>query len=61
MSPTEWQKRQHPAAFHDKITVIFDGVDANRLAPAPSVHFPLPSGRRLTAADEVVTYVSRNL
>jgi glycosyltransferase involved in cell wall biosynthesis len=61
MSPTEWQKRQHPAAFRDKIAVIFDGVDATRLTPEPSTQFPLPSGRRLTASDEVVTYVSRNL
>lgn len=59
--PTEWQKSVHPQAFHDRMSVIFDGIDTNMAAPDPAARLPLPNGRVLTAADEVVTYVSRAL
>jgi glycosyltransferase involved in cell wall biosynthesis len=59
--PTRWQKALHPAAFRDRISVIFDGIDTDTAAPDPAARFGLPDGRVLTAADEVVTYVSRNL
>lgn len=61
VSPTEWQKSTHPAAFHDKIEVIFDGIDVDRVKPDPDAGFTLPDGRRLTRADKVVTYAVRNL
>jgi glycosyltransferase involved in cell wall biosynthesis len=61
ISPTHWQKTRHPAAFRDKISVIFDGIDSAIARPEPAARFDLPNGRVLTAADEVVTYVARNL
>lgn len=61
LSPTEWQRASHPAPFHDKIRVIFDGVDTDLVRPDPAATFTLPDGRALTRADEVVTYVARNL
>jgi glycosyltransferase involved in cell wall biosynthesis len=61
ISPTEWQKRQHPRELQAKISVIFDGIDTARLRPDPSATFELPGRKRLTAADEVVTFVSRTL
>ena len=61
ISPTEWQKRQHPAAFWPKISVVFDGIDTDVVRPDPAAGFTLPSGRILTRGDEVVTYVARNL
>lgn len=61
ISPTNWQKQLHPAAFQSKISVIFDGIDTQRAKPDPAAVLELPGGGRLTADDEVVTYVSRDL
>ncbi len=61
ITPTYWQKRVQPAVFHEKISVIFDGIDTARVAPDPLATFALPNGRVLNRADEVVTYVARNL
>jgi glycosyltransferase involved in cell wall biosynthesis len=61
ISPTDWQKRQHPEPLQSKISVIFDGVDSNRVRPNQNAGFTLPDGRVLTRQDEVVTYVVRNL
>ena len=60
-SPTEWQKAQFPKAYHDKIRVIHDGIDVDRICPDPAARFTLPSGQVLTRSDEVLTFVSRNL
>lgn len=61
VSPTEWQRRQHPAAFRDRISVIHDGVDTALCRPDGDAAVDLPDGTRLTRRDEVVTYVARNL
>ncbi|HVJ54326.1 MAG TPA: glycosyltransferase family 4 protein [Aliidongia sp.] len=61
ISPTEWQRRTHPEPYRGKIETIFDGIDTDRLKPDPTARFALPDGRVLTAEDEIVTYVSRNL
>jgi glycosyltransferase involved in cell wall biosynthesis len=60
-SPTHWQKSTFPAAYHDRISVIHDGVDVDRLRPDPAARLTLPDGRILTREDEVLTYVARNL
>jgi glycosyltransferase involved in cell wall biosynthesis len=61
LAPTRWQKAVQPEAFHDKISVIFDGIDTKLVAPDAQARFALEDGRVLTRADEVVTYVARNL
>jgi len=61
LCPTQWQKSLHPAAFRDRISVIFDGVDTELVSPAPNTRFTLPNGRVLTSQDEVVSFVSRTL
>ncbi|MGI4951323.1 MAG: glycosyltransferase [Janthinobacterium lividum] len=61
VSPTRWQRQQHPAAFQPRIAVVHEGVDTVRVAPMPAARFRLPNGRVLDAADEVVTFVARNL
>jgi glycosyltransferase involved in cell wall biosynthesis len=61
VSPTRWQKAQFPDAYRDRIEVIHEGVDTAVVRPAPDVSLTLSNGRRLTRADEVVTYVARNL
>jgi glycosyltransferase involved in cell wall biosynthesis len=61
ITPTQWQRDLHPSEFLRKLSIIFDGVDTQTMRPDPAAHFTLQDGRRLTAADEVITYVSRNL
>jgi glycosyltransferase involved in cell wall biosynthesis len=59
VTPTAFQKQSHPAAHHAKISVIFDGVDAERLVPQEVREISV-SGRTITADEEIVTYVTRN-
>jgi glycosyltransferase involved in cell wall biosynthesis len=50
VAPTLWQRRQFPADWSRRISVIHDGVDTDRARPG---------GERDT--EELVTYVARNL
>ncbi len=61
VAPTEWQRKQHPEAYRDRIQVIHEGIDVRGLGPDPNASFMTPSGLRLRAGDPVVTYVARNL
>ncbi len=60
-SPTEWQKAQFPGAYHDRIHVIHDGIDVERVKPDVGALFTLSDGKVLTRDDEILTYVARNL
>jgi len=59
--PTYWQRQQYPVEYHDKIDVVFDGVDTTQCQPNPNATFALPDGRVLQKSDEVITYVARGL
>jgi len=61
LSPTNWQASTAPDFFRDRVRVIHDGVNTDRLRPDPAAALTLPDGRRLTAGDEVITYLARNL
>ena len=61
ITPTRWQKSLHPTVYHDKIQVIHEGVDVDRLTPDPKTFLRFPDGRQLRAGDPIVTYVARNL
>ncbi len=65
LSPTQWQASTFPPRFRQHIRVIHDGIDTQALAPNPQVTLTLTTqaGERLTLsrADEVVTFVNRNL
>lgn len=61
ISPTRWQKAQHPRAYLDKIAVAHEGIDTENLGPDPHAHYKLPSGHVIRAGEPVITYVSRNL
>ena len=61
ISPTQWQKNAHPKAFHDKIEVIFDGIDTSVVQPEGETKLVLPDGTAVERGDEFVTYVARNL
>ncbi|MEM6303998.1 MAG: glycosyltransferase family 4 protein [Pseudomonadota bacterium] len=60
--PTYWQRDRFPASFKDRVYVCHDGIRTDKLRPDPKVRLGLGRlGRDLTRADEVVTYVARNL
>ncbi|MDE2405587.1 MAG: glycosyltransferase [Sphingomonadales bacterium] len=61
LAPTHWQKHRHPDFLHDRIEVVFDGIDTARVFPDPGARFTLPDGRVLDGGGEVITYVARNL
>ncbi|QCX51077.1 glycosyltransferase family 4 protein [Ralstonia pseudosolanacearum] len=61
ISPTHWQLQCFPEPYQKKIHVIHDGIDTKKVRPDSSAALQLPTGRILTAADEVVTFVNRNL
>lgn len=61
VAPTRFQADTFPACFRDRIAVLHDGIDTDRLRPDPAARFTLPSGRVLAPGDEVLTFVNRNL
>lgn len=60
LSPTHWQKAQFPPEFHDKISVLHDGVDTEYFKPKPGAKLVLPN-LDLSGVDEIVTYVGRGM
>jgi glycosyltransferase involved in cell wall biosynthesis len=61
VSPTVWQRDINPAVYRNRISVIHDGIDTDRLAPNPQAAFTLPGGPAFKVGDELVTFVNRNL
>lgn len=60
-TPTLWQRDQYPARYHDRLLVCHEGIDTSVVRPNAEVQLALPTGRVLTRADQVITFVSRNL
>jgi len=62
ISPTAFQRSQHPLALQDKISIIHDGIDTQRFVPNPTAWVKLgKAGVTLQAGDEVITFVARQL
>lgn len=61
ISPTAFQADTFPAEFRDKITVAHDGIDTVFSRPDPMVELKLKGRDPITSADEVITFVNRNL
>ncbi len=61
LAPTHWQHSCFPEVFHDKMSVIFDGIDTEVVKPKPDAVFELTDGRSVSRSDEVITFVNRNL
>ena len=61
ISPTHWQASTFPEPFRSKITVVHDGIDTEAVAPNLAVTLTLNGNIKLTRADEVITFVNRNL
>ncbi len=61
LAPTQWQASTFPPPFAQRITVAHDGIDTALLAPNPSASLQLEGGPLLTADNEVITFVNRNI
>lgn len=62
LSPTEFQRSQHPAWCRERIRVVHDGIDSDLFRPDPAAFVRLNNrGLTLRASDEVVTFVARQL
>ena len=59
-APTEWQRRQFPQHHKPRISVIHEGINTELAKPDPETRVKLPDGRELSAADRLITYLSRN-
>ncbi len=61
LSPTHWQASTFPAQFKNKISVVHDGIDTQKLRPNPNVSIKLSDQLNLSKKDEIITFVNRNL
>lgn len=62
ITPTHWQWSRHPEQYQSRISIIHEGVDTQTITPPrENATYTLPDGRTLGRADEVITYVARNL
>jgi glycosyltransferase involved in cell wall biosynthesis len=61
-APTRWQRSVQPPEIRPRISVAHEGVDTDLIRPNPDATVTFgPETITLTRADEVVTYVARNL
>ena len=61
MAPTRFQRETYPLRFRERIAVIHDGIDTDRVVPRAGAAIRFSDGRTLTAGDEVVVYIARHL
>ncbi|MBD2393579.1 glycosyltransferase [Cyanobacterium aponinum FACHB-4101] len=62
LSPTQWQKQQFPREYHNKITVLHDGVDTDYFQPNADTKLVIPSlNLDLSDKAEIITYVARGM
>jgi glycosyltransferase involved in cell wall biosynthesis len=61
IAPTQWQKDGFPSPLRGKLSVIHDGVAIDAIRSMKGQAVDPSSGRLFTEADEIVTYVARNL
>jgi glycosyltransferase involved in cell wall biosynthesis len=61
-SPTRWQRDRLPSLFHDKVRVVFDGVDTAVWKPAERPQGPRHLGNlTIPAGYKLVTYATRGM
>lgn len=62
VTPTYFQRSTFPSHWHDRISVIHDGIDCDRAAPASNpVSLRLEDGTLLQPGEQIVTFVNRRL
>jgi glycosyltransferase involved in cell wall biosynthesis len=61
-TPTQWQFSTLPPEYKDRVSVVFDGIDTQAIAPNAEVVFTVPGTQRLLRKqDQVITFVNRNI
>lgn len=61
-APTRWQRDLYPPEMRSRISVVHEGIDTNAIRPDAGAWLQIDrGGTKLTAENEVVTYVARNL
>lgn len=61
ISPTKWQHSTYPKEFSKKISIIHEGINTEIVKPDALAKVVLKDGTALGKADEVVTYIARNM
>lgn len=61
IAPTHWQKSTFPEDYQQRIDVIHDGIDTEKVCPDNDVWMTLNRTGKLTRSDEIITFVNRNL
>jgi glycosyltransferase involved in cell wall biosynthesis len=59
-SATSWQRSLLPKPFHDKLRVVFDGIDTSIWQPWRDVKVEI-NGRTISRQTRLVTYVARGM
>lgn len=63
-TPTKWQRSLHPPEMRTRLTTIHEGIDTALVHPNPDAWVKVGTAGTevtLSAKDEVITYVARNL
>lgn len=58
-TPTHFQWSTLPSAYRQRVSVIHDGIDTQRLRPDPTATFTLPNGAVIRQGDPLLTFVNR--
>lgn len=58
--PTEWQRSRFPDVWQQKLSVLHEGIDTERVCPDADASIEVDD-ILLSAGDEVLTFASRNL
>ena len=62
ITPTQWQASCFPSVLRERLHVIHDGIDTDRLVPDAGAWLRLGRGQVLLRhGEEVITFVNRNL
>jgi glycosyltransferase involved in cell wall biosynthesis len=61
VSPTQWQKQLFPREYQPRINVVHEGIDTDLVKPDAHAKLQVGNGVTLSAQDEVITFVARNL
>jgi glycosyltransferase involved in cell wall biosynthesis len=61
LSPTRFQADTYPEPMRGRISVIHDGIDTDKVAPAPAQPMQTDSGHLFKPGDEIITFINRNL
>lgn len=62
VSPTKFQRCTFPQIYQERISVIHDGIDTDRLKPMnTNAKMIMPNGKILEQKNKIITFVNRSL